>query len=169
MTQDARIHAVKKRLERAITELAMLPVENVVPPVKPGRYLLNTDSGVKRDGAALGWVLSDPDDHLIATHAEKIKPEVIRGAPIPGAEYCALISGLKFAHESRIRKLRAYVDNQTVVDQLNEDGAKVRNETLKRLWREATDLLGQFKDTRVYWIPRERNQVADALVRIQLG
>ena len=81
-----------------------------------------------------------------------------------GAEYRALIKGLEIALEHGIDKIRAYVDNQLVVDQIN-DLARVNSDRLKPLHSKANDLLAEFADQRVYWVPRERNVVADALVR----
>jgi ribonuclease HI len=143
-----------------------------VQSLKKGRYLLNTDGGVKNDGhrapgdepgeAAIGIVLNDPGDRPFAHHSERIGRE-----SIPGAEYRALIKGLQLARDHGIDKIRAFVDNQLVVDQINERSA-VKDETLKRLHKQAMELLKMFADQRVYWVPRERNKGADDLVRNEL-
>ena len=134
-----------------------------------GRYLLNTDGGMKSDGsrssgdepgeAAIGVVLNDPNDRTVRTFKGPIGPETIQGA-----EYKALIKGLKLCIELGIDRIRAYVDNQLVVDQVN-GLAKVKDEDLKLYHAKAMDLLNKFSDQRVYWVPRERNKAADALVR----
>jgi len=69
---------------------------------RKGRYLLNTDGGMKNDGrrssgdepgeAAIGVVLNDPDDRPIMTFKGAIGPETIQAA-----EYRALIKGLQIA------------------------------------------------------------------------
>lgn len=137
--------------------------------LKRGRYLLNTDGGMVNDGkrssddepgeAAIGVVLRDADDRPVTAHKESIGQETIQGA-----EYRALIKGLEMAIERGIGKIRVYVDNQFVVDQVN-DLAAVNSERLIPLHRKALELLGEFEDQRVYWVPRERNKEADGLVR----
>jgi ribonuclease HI len=139
-----------------------------VPALKRGRYLLNTDGGVRNNGhkvpmeakdAAIGVVLSDPDDREVDSYSARIGP-----ATVQGAEYRALISGLEFARRRGVTKIRAFVDNQLVVDQINGNAA-VKNEDLKKLHRKTATLLQRFPDHRVYWVPRERNRRADAMVR----
>lgn len=66
-----------------------------------------------------------------------------------------------------IDKLRAYVDNQLVVDQIN-GLSKVNSEYLKHFHKKVLALLEKFTDQRIYWVPRERNKDADALVRAKL-
>lgn len=134
-----------------------------------GRYLLNTDGGVKNDGrrstgdppgeAAIGVVLSDPDDRLVLEFKEAIGPETI-----PGSEYRALMKGLQIARKYGITKIRAFVDNQLVVDQLN-GVARVKNAALRIHYDHVLGILEGFSDWRVYWVPRERNKGADDLVR----
>ena len=141
----------------------------IYDPVKKGRYLLNTDGGMANDGqrssedepgeAAIGVVLNDPDDRSVTTFKEAIGPDTIQGA-----EYRALIKGLELALDHGITKIRAYVDNQLVVDQIN-NLANVKSEHLKPFHSEALALLQRFTDQRVYWVPRERNRIADKLVR----
>lgn len=134
--------------------------------LKKGRYLLNTDGGMKRlvDGqpgeAAIGVVLNEPGDRAFQIFRDRIGgPETIQGA-----EYKALIKGLELALEHGIGKIRVYVDNQLVVDQINAPAA-VRSDHLKPYHDRALTLLNKFSDQRVYWVPRERNKEADKLVR----
>ena len=79
----------------------------------------------------------------------------------------ALVGGLDFAHANGIDEIRVYLDNQLVVDQINGLAA-VKHSTLKSLHGRVVDSLNTFSDQRVYWIPRERNKPADALVRSEL-
>lgn len=82
--------------------------------LKRGRYLLNTDGGMKRSmddmhgEAAIGVVLSDPDDRVFQKFRDRIWPV----KTIQGAEYEALIKRLELALEHGIGKIRVYVDNQ---------------------------------------------------------
>jgi ribonuclease HI len=144
------------------------------PPIlKRGRYLLNTDAGMSSSGhpasgdepgeAAIGGVLNDPNDRIVTTFSERIGKETIQGA-----EYRALIKGLELAVEHGIKHIRAYMDNQILVDQIN-DRAKLKSERLKPLHTRAIDLLDQIGDWRVYWVPRKRNRQADALATAALN
>jgi ribonuclease HI len=141
-------------------------------PLKDGRYLLNTDASVESDGhpehgdapgeAAIGIVLHDPHDREVTTYSQKIGPHTI-----PEAEYKALIKGLEIALDLRIEKIRAFVDNQLVVDQIHGLAA-VKSELLKPLHAQVIETLKRFPDHRVYWVPRERNQGADQLAGDEL-
>ena len=144
-----------------------------VPTLRSGRYLLNTDAGMSSSGhrasgdepgeAAIGGVLNDPHDQLVTTFSERIGKETIQGA-----EYRALIKGLELVLERGIKHIRAYMDNQILVDQIN-DRAKLKNDRLKPLHPRAIDLLDQVGDWRVYWVPRKRNRQADALATAALN
>ena len=137
------------------------------PPVlKPGRYLLNTDAARRAsDGeAAIGVVLNHPKDHSFKIFKDRIGPE----KTIQSAEYKALIKGLEIALENGIDKIRVYLDNQLVVDQINDKAAVIRPH-LKPLCEKALNLLKSFPDQRVYWVPRKRNTEADKLAREALN
>jgi ribonuclease HI len=54
----------------------------------------------------------------------------IRKETIQGTEYRALIKGLELALERGIKHIRAYMDNQILVDQIN-DRARLKNDRLK--------------------------------------
>ena len=138
--------------------------------LKKGRYLLNTDGGmVKRSvgdkfgEAAIGVVLNEPGDRAFQIFRDRIGPEMIQGA-----EYKALIKGLELALEYGIGKIRVYVDNQLVVDQINALAA-VKSDHLRPYHDRTLALLNKFSDQRVYWVPRERNKEADKLVREALA
>jgi ribonuclease HI len=169
MTNEPAIHVLKEQLEWVLTQLTLRSETQGTRAVpKPGRYLLNTDAGVRKGKAAIGVVLSDPDDNLVAIRSEKIGRAMIQEA-----EYKALIRGLELALDHGIQKVRAYLDNQLVVDQINGLAA-VNSKTLVPLHGEALELLKKFPDQRrcpcqkVYWVPRERNKAADALVKREL-
>jgi ribonuclease HI len=156
MIEGPVLHDLLARVSRLATELALWSTPDPAPPLKPGRYLLNTDASVRQGGSVIGGVLSDPDDRVVATYVWKIE-----SASIPEAEYMALIAGLQLARERKVTKLRAYLDNEAVVDQVNRATAKG---VLKELHGAAKQMLGEFQDSRVYWVPRERNKAADTLV-----
>jgi ribonuclease HI len=80
------------------------------------------------------------------------------------AEYRALIEGLTLARDNAIQKIRAYMDSELVVDQMNGVSA-VRQTHLGELQREASELAARFASIRISWVPREMNVEADQLVR----
>jgi ribonuclease HI len=143
-----------------------------VPPVsaaegddpEPSRrnYLLNTDgsgTGTPDNPAqgAIGFVLRDPDGHLIAEISERIGPAINTVA-----EYRALIEGLKLARGRGIQRIRVFLDSELVVDQVN-GRARVGKEHIRPLHAEACSLLQEFPNIRVSWVPRKWNAEADAL------
>lgn len=134
-----------------------------------GYFLLNTDGGMFNDGkrkpddppgdAAIAWVLKDHRDRLVEKSSDSIG-----SATNAQAEYKALIAGLNFALAQGITRIRVYVDSEFVVDQMNEV-AQPKSSDITDLHEEAKRLFAKFPDRRISWVPRERNQEADALVR----
>ncbi len=179
MTHETSLLALKQQLDRVVTELTLLsPTHDSSTAPKQGRYLLNTDAGIRKGEAAIGLVLSDPDDHVVETYSGKIQfvetnSEKTGPAKVQQAEYRALIKGLELARRHHIERLRVYLDNQLVVDQINEL-ADVKHPVLVDLRRETVRLLDRLPELaknphhRVCWVPRERNKIADALVRREL-
>jgi ribonuclease HI len=138
-------------------------------------YLLNTDGGMINTGqrrhedppgeAAVAVVLSqirNRREHVIDGFSGAIGP-----ATNDVAEYRALIEGLIYARRRGARKIRAYMDSEFVVEQVN-DRAKVHQKDLAPLHSEVARLASEFAPGvgfRLSWVPRERNETADALVQ----
>jgi ribonuclease HI len=80
------------------------------------------------------------------------------------AEYQALILGLRLARKHGARKVEVMGDSRLVVNQVTGDW-KTKHPTLKPLRAKACDLLAQFDDWSVEWIPRNENRRADELGR----
>jgi len=140
--------------------------------LKSGYYLLNTDGAMVSDGhrtagepaglAAIGVVLREPRLKVIETISRTIGP-----ATHNEAEYQALIEGLRLAHGKGIRRLRAYLDSELVVDQMNER-SRVMQPHLVKLYGEASTLAAHF-NFRISWVPREMNKEADELTKRALA
>ncbi|MBU1119064.1 ribonuclease HI family protein [Patescibacteria group bacterium] len=79
------------------------------------------------------------------------------------AEYMALILGLKKAKKLNIKSITSFLDSELIVKQLNGE-YKVKNEGMKVLFEEVTDLTQEFKSISFKHIPRTKNKYADALV-----
>lgn len=137
--------------------------------VGSGYYLLNTDGGEASDGmrnkndprgeAAIAVVLKDSNDRLVEGFAAGIGRNTK-----DLAEYRALIEGLTFALAEGISKIRVYMDAEYIVDLMN-NGAEPKSAKLKDFHAQARVLFEKFPDRRISWVPRERNQEADSLVR----
>ncbi|MEW5933448.1 MAG: ribonuclease HI [Bacillota bacterium] len=82
------------------------------------------------------------------------------------AEYRAVIEALEWllAAGYRGEPVEVRSDSQLVVCQLTGEYA-VRSERVRPLYRRARRLLGQFRELRLRWVPREENEEADGLSR----
>lgn len=149
-------------------------------------YLLNTDGGMVNDGQRNHG--DGPGQAAVAIIVKHIKNdrevlvEGFSGAIGPAsndvAEYRALIEGLRFLISLGATHVRAYVDSEFVVEQMNSVGgavkanyystSKPKQEDVKELHREARELAEQLANIRISWVPRERNAEADELVKLAL-
>lgn len=77
------------------------------------------------------------------------------------AEYSGAIAGLKKALELGCKRVKLFGDSQLVIYQLSGRYA-VKNAVLKLLHSEAIQLLKQFEEYLLDWIPRSQNSRADA-------
>jgi ribonuclease HI len=80
------------------------------------------------------------------------------------AEYQALMLGLRVALKHGERNVLVQGDSSVVVNQVNGEW-KIREPKLQPLRAEVCDLLAQFDDWSLEWIPRKLNRRADALGR----
>ena len=78
------------------------------------------------------------------------------------AEYMALIALLEAACQQHVAALLIYGDSRVVLDDIN---ATAGIPALVRYRERALGLLAQIPDAQVHWIPRLRNQAADALAQ----
>jgi ribonuclease HI len=83
------------------------------------------------------------------------------------AEYSALIFGLKEACMRNAEAVVIYSDSQLLCRQLKKE-YKVKSESIKGLYRQATRLLSAFKEVSIKNIPREENRGADKLANLAI-
>lgn len=83
------------------------------------------------------------------------------------AEYEALISALKAAHELDGREVSCYLDSELVVKHLNGE-YKVRNPKLKTLWLKVRELEQGFRRLSFMCVPRTDShlQTVDRLANV---
>ena len=121
---------------------------------------LSTDGGARGNPgpAAFGYVLVAENGTVLAAHGEAIGV-----ATNNVAEYRALVEGLRKAAELQVGELEVISDSELVVHQMRGEW-KIKNETLRTLWAEASDLAARIGKVRYTAIRREHNELADRLV-----
>ena len=108
--------------------------------------------------AAYGYVLESEDGHVLAAHGE-----AIGRATNNVAEYSGLVAGLAKAADVGVRELEVVSDSELLVKQMRGE-YKVKNEALRELWEEASDLEKKFGRVRYTAVRRAHNELADRLV-----
>ena len=123
-------------------------------------YKLFTDGGARGNPgpAAIGGVLFDERNGIRAQFSV-----YIGRATNNESEYRALLHGLQLAKKFRITHIRCFLDSELLVKQLNFV-YKVKDKELARFFLDVHNLRTRFQSISFAHIPRERNQLADALV-----
>jgi ribonuclease HI len=121
---------------------------------------LSTDGGSRGNPgpAAFGYVLETDDGHVLAAHGE-----AIGRATNNVAEYRGLVAGMEKAAELGVRELDVMSDSELLVKQMQGE-YRVKNEALRELWEDASDLERKFARVRYTAVRREHNELADRLV-----
>jgi probable phosphoglycerate mutase len=121
---------------------------------------LSTDGGARGNPgpAAYGYVLETDEGTVLDARGE-----TIGRATNNVAEYRALIAGLESAAERGVTELEVVSDSELLVKQMRGD-YRVKNEALRALWEEASDLERRFDRVRYTAVRREHNELADRLV-----
>ena len=121
---------------------------------------LSTDGGARGNPgpAAFGYVLEADDGHVLAAHGE-----AIGRATNNVAEYRGLVAGMAKAAELGVRELEVVSDSELLVKQMRGE-YRVKNEALKELWEDASDLERKFAKVRYTAVRRAHNELADRLV-----
>ncbi len=121
---------------------------------------LSTDGGARGNPgpAAYGYVLEAEDGHVLAAHGE-----AIGHATNNVAEYRGLVAGMAKAAELGVRELEVVSDSELLVKQMRGD-YRVKNEALRALWEEASELERCFAKVRYTAVRRAHNELADRLV-----
>jgi ribonuclease H / adenosylcobalamin/alpha-ribazole phosphatase len=103
-------------------------------------------------------VLEAEDGHVLAAHGE-----AIGRATNNVAEYRGLVAGMAKAAELGVDELEVVSDSELLVKQMQGE-YRVKNEALRALWEEATDLERRFRRVRYTAVRRAHNELADRLV-----
>ena len=124
-----------------------------------GTHTLMSDGGSRGNPgpAGCGAVLLDADGRQVGAWRR-----YLGRATNNLAEYQGLILGLTQAAALGVRRLTVLMDSELLVRQLNGQ-YQVKSPQLKPLHQQARQLLTGFAQVQIRHIPRERNQLADAL------
>lgn len=121
---------------------------------------LFTDGGARGNPgpAAFGYVLEAEDGTVLAAKGERIGV-----ATNNVAEYRALIAGLEKALELAVPEVEVVSDSELLVKQMNGE-YKVKNEALRGLSIQASQLAREIGRVSYTAVRREHNEHADRLV-----
>lgn len=112
---------------------------------------------------AYGWIICSPEDEtqVIASGNKRCGSGTSSTSNI--SEYRALIAGLQGCLKIGVNIVHIIGDSQLVVKQVT--GAfKVNKKELKKHCNRVLELLEQFDNYTIKWVPRNENKRADALV-----
>ena len=122
------------------------------------------DGGIRQGIMAYGWLLTNriPEHrHLDEVFASGNRTCGKGTSNI--AEYRALIAGLQGSLRSGVDVVHIMGDSQIIIKQVTGAFKAKKPELIKHLNR-VRELLEQFEDYTIKWIPRKENKRADALV-----
>ncbi len=124
------------------------------------KLTIYTDGGSRNNPgpAATGVVIKDDKGNTLAAYGEYLGHQTNNYA-----EYMAIISGLKKAHELGATDVECVADSKLVIEQLSRRW-KVKEPTLQKLFLVAWKELQQFKHVRLRHTLRSGNKEADAEV-----
>lgn len=78
------------------------------------------------------------------------------------AEYLALKKSLEVALQLEVDEVELYSDSELLVKQINKE-YNVRDEKIKKLYREIQELMKNIKKIKIMYVSREENKEADRL------
>ena len=123
-----------------------------------------TDGGSRGNPgpAATGVVIYDTNGKELTAYGEFLGRQTNNFA-----EYSAIISALKTAHELGATEADCYLDSKLIVEQMNRNW-KVKEPTIQKLFIQAWNAAQVFKKVSFTHVRREKNTAADAQVNLVL-
>ena len=123
------------------------------------RLIINSDGGFgKKETASIGVVIRDAE-------SGKVLEEISERVPCETnneSEYEAIIRAAQWALDHDARDVTFRVDSQLLARQLTGQ-YRVKAPNLKPYYQRAKSLLDRLPSVRIEWVPRSRNEQADAL------
>jgi ribonuclease HI len=137
------------------TEIQMPP-----PKERPEHWIMYFDSALNLQGAGAGVLLISPQgeqlNYVLQIHYK---------ASNNGAEYEALIHGLRIAVSLGIKRLLAFGDSKVVIEQVNKEWDCVKD-TMDAYCAEIRKLESHFEGIEFQHVPRNNNVAADVLSKL---
>jgi ribonuclease HI len=137
------------------TEIQMPP-----PMERPEHRIMYFDGALNPKGASAGVVLIFPQGEQL-----KYVPQIHYKASNNGAEYEALIHGLRIAVSLGIKQLLAFGDSKVVIEQVNKEWECLKD-TVDAYCTEIRKLEGHFEGIEFQHVPRNNNVAADVLCKL---
>jgi ribonuclease HI len=123
-------------------------------------WIMYFDGALNLEGAGAGVLLISPQgEHL------KYVLWIHYKASNNGAEYEALIHGLRIAVSLGIKQLLAFGDSNVVIEQVNKEWDCVKH-TMDAYCAEIRKLKGHFEGIEFQHVPRNNNVAADVLSKL---
>jgi ribonuclease HI len=128
--------------------------------------ILYSDGGARGNPgpAAFGFVIQDQTGKVLKRESRYLGDKLTNNQ----AEYQGLIAGLNQALQMHPDFLRCFLDSELIVKQMKGD-YKVKDPSLKNLFRKAQFLVRKIGRVEFQHIERERNKEADRLMNKELN
>ena len=123
-------------------------------------WKVHFDGAVNSRGAGIGVILITPEGEMIPM-AKRLEFEVTNNQ----AEYEACIFGLEALRSVGAKNVTVYGDSMLVVKQASKEW-EVREDKLRLYWDYLATILLSFDQCKFIHLPREENQIADALATL---
>ncbi|XP_022736187.1 uncharacterized protein LOC111289419 [Durio zibethinus] len=136
----------------------VMAIEKNEPVEKSWRMYF--DGAANALGHGIGAILISPDGHYYPITA-RLNFNCTNNV----AEYEACVMGLQAAIEKKIKMLDVFGDSALVIYQLRGEW-ETRDSKLIRYHKYISELVKQFKEVQFEHLPREENQIADALATL---
>ncbi|XP_022751308.1 uncharacterized protein LOC111300005, partial [Durio zibethinus] len=136
----------------------VMAIEENKPVEKSWRMYF--DGAANALGHGIGAILISPDGHYYPITA-RLNFNCTNNV----AEYEACVMGLQAAIEKKIKVLNVFGDSALVIYQLRGEW-ETRDSKLIRYHKYISELVKQFKEVQFEHLPREENQIADALATL---
>jgi ribonuclease HI len=130
------------------------------PKVRPEHWIMYFDGALNLEGVGAGVFLISPQGeqlkYVLQNHYK---------ASNNGAEYEALIHGLRIAVSLGIKRLLAFGDSKVVIEQVNNEWDYVKD-TMDAYCAEIRKLEGHFEGIEFQHVPQSNNVAADVLSKL---
>jgi ribonuclease HI len=130
------------------------------PKERPEHWIMYFDGALNLEGAGAGVLLISPQGEQL-----KYVLQIHYKASNNGAEYEALIHGLRIAVSLGIKRLLAFRDSKVVIEQVNKEWDCVKD-TMDAYCTKIRKLEGHFEGIEFQHVPRNNNVAADVLSKL---